>query len=726
MSTTLELELEIDTAPAVAREAPPRSAVADTPPPAASSVYAPPPPAADWLRADVYMPAYRPLIPDKNVWQWADDFNVFLDGKATLRPGYYNSERTPHVREFNETMTDPAWKEDLVIKCSRSGFTEAALNNLRYMPRHAPGHALFAIDSKFEAKNISKDRLEKTLAAAAGEEFPEDPDDDGIYTKFLRNMTVYMSGSYSPGIFRNKWLRVVELDECEVKSEIDDEGTIFDLAESRINRHPDGKLFAMSKPKKPGTAFHRRWCTGTRSVRLVPCIHCGTFQELTMFGESATENLKPIASPGEPAPEEHAKPQPLGRLVFDHCKELATGRWDLARVRHETYYQCVTGCKITGRELLTAEQHAWIFTGDHPVKHAGAIEIRRRLERGERVVAKHAMMLGGQWLQTNPHPHPKRRSRHISDLYCLDDEIEWGVLATMFLDCKGDTSKLLHFYNNNLGFVFRQDTAAVSADLILELRDPRYKRGTCPFAPDLVTLSFDTQAMHYVGVIMAWRLDGTAALIDWFHSLGDTDIHYRFGREIPVVEAIPVAGEPIADPTPTVRPQFGLGDAAGKSGRTADVYDLCLSLPGRCFPSFGRGSLQLTTPIAESRVEHRMQQLPIYKFSDEVFKTKLYKERIGRIREIKKAQSEGKDLALFNLPPRLYLPADVDRTVVTELTGDKPKANGGWEEVGPNHFGDAIKNGEVLFEFLLPRLRATKLARDAERERAKAAARPAA
>lgn len=717
MSTTLELDLDIATAPA---STPERPAPADTPPPAASSVYAPPPPSSLWLRDDVYIPAYRPIVPDQNVWQWADAFNVFLDGKATLRPGYYNSARTPHVREFNETLTDPRWKEDLVIKCSRSGFTEAALNNIRFMPRHAPGHALFAIDSKFEAKNISKDRLEKTLAAAAGEEFPEDPDNDGIYTKFLRNMTVYMSGSYSPGIFRNKWLRTVTLDECEVKSEIDDEGSTFDLAESRINRHPDGKLFACSKPKKPGTPFHRRWCTGTRSVRLVPCPHCGTFQELTMFGESATENLKPIPAPGEAAtPEEHAKPQPLGRLVFDHCKELATGRWDLQRVRAETYYQCVNGCQITGREPLTAE-HAWLFPGDDPVRHAGAIDVRRRLALGERVLAKHAMMLAGQWLQTNPHPHPKRRSRHISDLYCLDDEIEWGVLATMFLDCKGDAAKLLHFYNNNLGFVFRQDTATLTTDLVLELRDARYRRGTVPFVPDLVTLSFDTQAMHYVGVIMAWRLDGTAALVDWFHALGDLDIHGRFAREIPVQPVIPVAGEPISDSTPTVRPQFGLGDAAGKAGRTPDVYDLCLSLPGRCFPSFGRGSLQLTTPIAESRVEWRMQQLPIYKFSDDHFKTALYKERIARIREIKKAQAEGRPLDLFNLPPRLYLPGDVDGAVVTELTGDRPKANGGWEETGPNHFGDAIKNGLVLFEFLLPRLRATQLAREAERAKAAA------
>ncbi len=75
-----------------------------------------------------------------------------------------------------------------------------------------------------------------------------------------------------------------------MKSEIDEEGSTLDLAESRLKTEAgDGKLFAMSKPKKKGTAFHKRWCKGTRSVRLLPCPCCGTHQELSFFGESATD-----------------------------------------------------------------------------------------------------------------------------------------------------------------------------------------------------------------------------------------------------------------------------------------------------------------------------------------------------------------------------------------------------------------------------------------------------
>lgn len=673
----------------------------------------------EWLLSDVFDPAYRPLIPDRSVWEWADDFNVFLDTKGAIRSGWYNSARTPHVREFNETMTDPAWKEDLVIKSSRTGYTEAALNNIRFMPRHAPGHTLFAIDSKNEAKNISKDRLEKTLEAAAGEEFPANPDDDGTYTKFLRNMTVYLSGSYSAGVFKNKWLRTVTLDECETKSEITDEGSTFDLAESRMSRHPDAKLFAMSKPKRPGTAFHRRWCTGTRSIRLVPCPHCGTFQELTMFGESATVNLRPVDKKGAPITEDWARcpPPRLGRIVFSHCRDLVGdaghpgtgGAWDRERVLAETYYECVAGCRITGRELLTAD-HADLYPGEDK----GATEVRRRLLSGERLEAKVAMMLAGRWLVTNARPHPRRRSRHISDLYCLDAEIHWGALALLFIDCEGDASKLLHFFNNNLGLVFRAQTTTLTPESLLDLR-AHYYRGTCPFVPDLVTLTFDTQDTHYAAVIMGWLEDGTSCLIDWFDSVADIDIHHRFQAKIPVVAKVLHGAQPSEPPAPVV-PQFGLCDAAGH--RTDEVYDLCQALSGRLYASFGRGGIQVTTPIRESKITHRMQQMPIYFFSDDTYKTKLYEGRIGRAKDIVQAQAEGKDPVLFNLPPRLYLPLDLDAQTCAELTAEQRRDDGRWDEnPGANHKGDAVKLALVLFEWLLPRIRADKARARADSEK---------
>ncbi|MDP1580719.1 MAG: phage terminase large subunit family protein [Candidatus Didemnitutus sp.] len=709
-------DLPLFGAVAAASDASSASAAPELTPPPRIDLSPAPPSTRQWFRSDILLPAYRPIIPEKNSWEWADDKNVYLDAKAAAKPGWYASRRTPHVREFNETLTDHRWKEDLVIKSSRTGYTEAALNNIRYAPQNAPGNALFAIDSKLEAKNVSKERLEKTLKKAAGEEFPDDPDEAGIYAVRLRNMTVQLSGSYSAGIFRNKWLRQVVLDECEVKSVILDEGNIFDLAESRINRHPHGKLFAMSKPKKPGTPFHKRWCTGTRSVRLAPCPHCGTFQEFTFFGESASENLKPLAERGKPPVRETEIPPPrLGKLVFSHCKDL-TGHWDRERIVAATHYECVRGCRITGRETLDAS-HAWIFPGTDP----GATEVRTRLFSGETLESKAAIMLAGQWLATNPNPHPKRRSRHISDLYCLDDEIVWGELALMFIDCEGDPTKLMHFFNNNLGFVFRPKSAEVSQEKLLALR-AAYRRGMVPFVPDLVTLAFDTQDTHYVALICAWLVDGTCAIVDWFHAVSDIDIQSRFHRDYFLSEKL-FHGPPPTEPPASVRVQFGLCDAAGH--RTDEVYDLCQSLPGLLYPSFGRGGIQVTTPIRESKVTHRMQLLPVYFFADDTFKTKIYDGRFAKAAEIVAAQLEGKDPVLFNLPPRTYLPSDADGQLIAELTAERRDEDGEWDEnPGANHFGDAFKLNLVLFEWLLPRLRASKAAEEKAKQDAAARARP--
>lgn len=722
-SDELLLDLAVDNSPSPAvlpRPSPPRSDFA--------SLLLDITPAREWLIDDIFLPAFRPLIPEQNVWQWSDADNVFLDSRAAPKPGWYRSRKTPHCREFMETFTDPAWTEDLVIKCSRSGFTEASLCQIRFMPQNAPGDALYAIDSRDEAKQISKNRLESTMRAAAGDEFPENPDDDGILTKYLRNMTLYLSGSYSPGMFRNKGLRAVWLDECEVKNVIADEGSTFDLATSRIDRHPNGKLFATSKPKKPNTAFHKRWASGTRSVWLVPCPHCGTYQEFTFFGDTATENLKLDPDPKHPdtTPEPLASPPRLGRIVFSHCKDLLD-QWDRPRILKETYYECLNGCRINENDTLDATRHAWIFdVSDAPDSNPGAHEVHTRLLAGERLTTKAAIMLAGHWLRTNPRPHPKRRSRHISDICTLDPEMDWGQLALTFVDCGGDTEKLMHFYNNHLGYVWRAARAALTEEIVLELRTPLYKRGTCPFIPDLVTLTFDTQQFDYVPVIMAWQVDGTAAIIDWFTALADLDITRRFDLDIPVLEK-PIHGpQPLPGQIPgPVRVQYALGDAGGKKGRTADVYDLCLSMPGRIYPSFGRGGRQITTPIAERKTEHRLQTLIYYAFSDLTFKNKLYLDRIGRIKEIKKAQAEGKDPVLFNLPPRLYIPNDADKQLVRELAGERQDADGEWEDPapGPNHFGDAVKLGYVLFEWLLPRIKASKekARRDAEAAQKKTA-----
>jgi hypothetical protein len=636
----------------------------------------------DWLVDEVLAPCYRAVIPSGTVWEWADAHNVFLDEKATALPGYYDSNKTPWAREFMETFTDPRFDEDHAMKSSRVGLTEAALNVIRFMPEHAPGAALYAIDTAEEAKKISTDRLIPTLRTSAPGSITDDEDDVTRKVIRLRNMVIHVAGSYSPSIFRNKSLRFVCLDEVEVVEGIEGEGTLHDLARSRQSDVPGAKLFSMSKPRKWDSAHHREVATGTLSAFLVPCPHCGTFQELSFDGESPTGQLRldqPLR-PGEAAlsPQLAAPVQRCGRLQFGHCKDLL-GVWDLEKIERETFYECVCGCRIEEKD-------------------------------------KPAMIRAGRWLATNPRPAPRKRSRHISDLYSLHERLTWGKLASIFVQAQGDPDKLLHFVNNHLGLPWRERHGQVGEEQVLECRGP-YKRGFLPFEPDFVTLCADTQDAFWKYVVAGYRLSGERAVVRWGIAGTRADLLGELDIDIPLA----------ADPAKKWLPALGLVDAGGH--RTDEVYDLHLESAGRLWPCFGKNGPSIIRPIwFNDRIMHRFRLITIYFFHDDAFKRKLYLGSIARVREIKVAQAKGLDPAAQGLPPRLQIPGepgDADlRSFVLELTSERMLPDGTWAKTRsmPNDFGDALKLCDVCFDYVKPAIMAERKAEAAEKAKADAAA----
>jgi hypothetical protein len=631
---------------------------------------------------------YRDPRPTMPVWQWADR-HVFLDGAATPRPGYYRSAETPWVREFCDTLLDPAYTEDLVLKSSRTGFTEAALNCVRYMPENFPGNIVIAEHTRDAAKDVSRGRLARTFAALAAGKFSDDPDDDGTFVKFLRNMTVWIAGSFSKGLFREKWARYIFVDEVEANPEIPDEGFILQQAVSRFTGVTNPTLHAISKPKRHGSLFHKRAAAGTCSVYLVACPHCGTWQELSFDGNSATQevHLEGITAPLK------AKPPALGRLEYEHCRDLL-GQWDKTRIARETFYRCVSGCRIDD-----------VDRADYPRSPFGP----------------------GRWLVTNPSPHPGRRSRHISDLYSPYAEVAWGQLVLKWLDCTDQLARD-DFRNNHLGLPAREHAVAVTLANVLDCRSA-YLRGTCPFVPDIAFLTWDTQDDRLKWTRTAWRLtadgkSGECAVVDWGVTI--------YPQELFTLLDQPFEIPPDADGTPrTATCWRGMGDSAGH--RTAEIYDLCLSsgpTPDalRLWPSKGSGRAH--TPIYSSRVQYGLREIQLCWYHDDEFKTRLYLERIARIAEHRAWQQEhpGQPCA------RIHLPMDADKPrhaedddIVLELTREKVEeveTRAGivkrWNTPKGNDLADALKIAHVAFDFVRPRL----VHERALRQQAEAAATP--
>lgn len=624
---------------------------------------------------------YRPVRPTESVWRWADD-HVFLDGKASPRPGFYRSSETPWTRRFQDIFICADFTECLVMKSSRTGFTEAALNVVRYMPEHAPGQVLICLDSKDEARKVSNDRLSTSLRSVAGDNYSSDPDDDGTLTKRLLNMTVLLAGSYSGGVFRNKWLRLGILDEIEVNPEVPGEGPTLDLMRSRFNGVDGARLLAMSKPKKSGSIFHRQVAGGTCEVFLAPCPHCSTWQEFSWDGTSATDeiHLEKITAPLK------CKPAPLGRVEYEHARDML-GTYDQRAILRDTFYRCVSGCKITEAD-----------------KPAILAQINRE---------------GEHWLQTNPSPLPGRCSQHVSDLLSPYAEVTWGKLASMWVSFSTQTERD-HFRNNHLGLPVRDRIVAVTQANILDCRSP-YRRGAAPFVPDVGILTWDTQDDRLKWVRTAWRLtdDGKAgecAVVDW----GVT----TFPDELYTLLA-----QPFATPDgKTATCWRGMGDSAGH--RTAEIYDLCLNSGGRLWPS--KGCSRSHSPIYQSRVQYGLREVELCWYFDDLFKTRLYIEQIAAIGELRAWQKNnpGKLCARLHLPEDCEPRVEVDDDIVYELSREQRvevETRSGfasrWTELKGNDYGDGVKIAYVAFDFLRPALvvaRARRLAAEAEAKKAQA------
>jgi hypothetical protein len=590
--------------------------------------------------------------PTEPGWEWASK-HVWLDEKATATPGFYDPTSTPWAKEWHILPLQPETREVVIMKSSRSGASEAWLNVLRWMPEHWPGNALFAINSRDKAKEVSKKRILPTLARTAGAQMPEGRDDLSTLLISLKNMDIVVSGSGSAGPFMEAWYRLIILDELE-NHEQNQETTTYDRARSRQATVPDGKLVAMSKPELAGGIIDQNYIRGTQEKWMVPCPRCERRIELqTSF------------------------------LKFSHCKDLASG-WDLARVLSETYYQCqLCGGKIENHEKrFMINEGIWIPT---------PLEQRRRPQSGNNVA-----------------PEPGVRSFHISDLYSLFDAITWGFLAKEYLTAyviDANESRQKYFRTNHEGWPWEPKEQSLNEDAILALRggiveergDRRVVIGTAferawvdhephvplSFRPRLLTITGDKQKDCYKYTVCAWKGDGQSFLID-YGTLRDDD-HFLEMRNRPYY--IDGFSEPAYI-------YSGIIDCGYKE---MDVYRLCLAcqdLGWEIYPSRGAGwngdfqgkTVQYYLDYCDQR------QIYVRRFVDHRIKNDFYLGKVGK-------RSEPRLWFPTNITPEFCAELRAERLILKNINGRMvPKWDHDVNKHGPNDWGDCMKQQYVIYQ----------------------------
>ncbi len=609
--------------------------------------------------------------PTEPVWEWADA-NVRFSEKMAAEVTGYDSRLTPWTRAWQDLPRDPDTREGAAMKSSQSGYTEATLNVIRWMPKHWPGNVGYVINSLTKARRISKVRLAETLKDCAADQVSEDPNDFSTFHIVLRNMEIAVAGSGSPNPFRETWYRLGVLDEPEDHENLPD-GTTYSAMQSRFTTVSDALLFVLGKPQHEGGIIHRAYVKGSQEKWMVPCPHCGERIELRW------EFLR-----------------------FGHCKDLAEG-WDLDRVEAETFYECQK-CHEPIRE---SQKKAMVAKGEWV-----PTALKERMKLDGRSVA----------------PEPGVRSFHISDLYSSFPGVRWGALAKKWL-----TAHVLapnhaaqdDFRTNHLGLPIEaremglKDTAILNLrGGLVEERDGKrivlgerfglvYERGEqvgmLPFKPKVLTITGDRQKEIIKYLVFAWNERGESFLVD-FGMCADED-EFLSLRTRPY----PWVGNPR-------KPFYTFGGLIDSRYRQKRVYEACLkgqALGWSVHPSRGSGFHSEFRGRNLREVEDWTdsgQQVMVIEYYDHGVKCDFYLGKIARREE-----------------PRLWLPDPVPDGILTEWTSEKfvVEQVGGrkiqrWvhdDTLGPNDWGDCGKKQFVFWQMIGPTVMAESVKRKGRRRK---------
>jgi hypothetical protein len=638
------------------------------------------------LVPDLVARAFAPR-PDETIWEWAD-CNVFFDTTMAPEAGPYRSANTPWTRRIQQLVQHPYHDgrrvhKIVVMKSSQTGFTEAILNCIRWFALFSPRNIIYAIDSREEAGNIS-DRLIPSLKKLGEDIFTGDDDDEKRYALKLRQMKIWFFGSFSAGRFANKQAAFGVCDEYEEHGRITGDTTSLANLESRSKRSEEGLVIVISKPKLDGGPIHEEFKNGNREIYLVPCPHCGTFQEINF--ES---------------------------LQFQHCKNKK-GEWDKERVLRETHMRCAATYCAPAEKIFEVDKkvpdglsHAEtrkaldeLFAGleRQPIQEhhrpAMVVEAPSRFNPEKKTWEYYGP--GARWLGTAS-GDPLVVSEHMSDLYDPVTAYVWGKIALEIISSKGDFVTRMGRWNHRLGLPWRRHAVRTDRDTILKLRGD-YARGTVPFAPWFqagkelmlpLLIGADVGLTYVRWVVVAVNKDDSMALIDW-----GTELHPQSIREIVFTQSWPLAGE------------SGKRFAIVQGGmdpkyRNEDVYPACLQSQQKLWPVAGGASSRGHRSFAFGSIPTYPPPpaFGLLTFNDRDFKSELYVERIPNRRLIVPADIEEKR------PDEVF---DIIQELIAERLEEDRYGNLKWTNlqpnkttVIPNHAGDALKICCVIWRYMM-------------------------
>jgi phage terminase large subunit GpA-like protein len=246
------------------------------------------------------------VIPRPLVYETVSEFNERvrrLPNELTGLPNF-SYEHIPHLRAIADSLSaNSAAEEIIVMKSAGIGYTTAVLEavilyNIACRPcpqlfvtgtMDMAKKAVYRIDRMIEDSGCSglirSQRRKSARSRTTGNTERE---------KEYKGGFLHVVGAQSGSQFRGNQYLAALCDEADAYiRDIKGEGNIFTLIRNRTNAYPGRrKILSGSTPTITQTSLiYEAYCRGDRQKYFVPCIHCGTMQELVWYG--AGEDGKP-------------------------------------------------------------------------------------------------------------------------------------------------------------------------------------------------------------------------------------------------------------------------------------------------------------------------------------------------------------------------------------------------------------------------------------------------
>lgn len=268
-----------------------------------------------------------PPPPVLTVSEWADRERI-LGPEESSEPGRWRTDRTPYLREIQDSISDASIRTVVVMSSARVGKTSGINNAIAYFIVQDPSPMLMVLPTVDLGKSWSKEQLAPmlrntpALRGAVAEAKSRDSN-NSIQMKVFNGGYIAVAGANSPNGLSSRTCRVVIFDEVDkITAAAGDFGSPIELGKKRTTTYPGRyKHILTSTPGIKGeSTIEAEFQKGDQCRYHVPCPHCGTFDHLWW------DNMK--WPDGHPEEAVYVCPHCQGQITDAHKPAmLAAGKW---------------------------------------------------------------------------------------------------------------------------------------------------------------------------------------------------------------------------------------------------------------------------------------------------------------------------------------------------------------------------------------------------------------